>query len=51
MTRSRQFNGSFVTYDFQVELGNAGFDESFKLAGIKVAPLAFAPAIDVSPLG
>ena len=33
------------------ELGNAGFDEGLELAGIKVTPLAFAPAVDVSPLG
>ena len=34
-----------------LELGHACLDEGFKLAGIQVSPLAFAPAVDMGSLG
>ena len=46
--RYRQFFDRAVT---EFELGNAGFDDGLKLAGVQVSALAFAPTIDVSPLG
>ena len=33
------------------ELGNPRLDDGLELAGVQVTPLAFGPAIDVSPLG